>query len=92
IVMIVTAPRDLRTEQKEAAEFLCASGETRSCQSGSCAGTSTCIQGVWSGCRWERICTPGIHEPCIEQGCAYALRECNECGTGWGECLPLDIQ
>ncbi len=65
----------------------CSEGQTRPCSAGSCTGIATCLDGIWTGCRWEKICIPGIKAPCIYGGCAYAYKECNECGTGYGECI-----
>ena len=89
IIMLVTSPTQLPVEDQLSSPFLCADGEVRPCASGDCEGTSTCVKGVWGGCRWEQVCAPGLREPCIIQGCAYAVRECNECGTGWSECHPF---
>ncbi|MFN7991888.1 MAG: hypothetical protein U0R44_07075 [Candidatus Micrarchaeia archaeon] len=64
----------------------CHEGDTQFCTIGSCSGQSACINGVWSGCRWARVCTPGERIPCLKNGCAYAVKECDTCGTGFGEC------
>jgi hypothetical protein len=65
----------------------CAEDQSRQCFVGNCSGVSTCINGAWSGCRWERVCTPGSRSTCLKDGCAYAVKECNGCGTGYGPCL-----
>lgn len=70
-------------------EKLCEENQTRNCTLGSCVGTSTCTNDMWSPCRWEKICIPGSRAMCIENSCAKGVKECNECGTGYGPCtLP----
>lgn len=66
---------------------LCQAGQTQYCSSGPCPGLSTCFDGVWSGCRWDTVCTPGERVPCLKGGCSYAVKECNECGTGYTVCF-----
>lgn len=65
----------------------CKEGDTRTCASGSCQGVSRCLNGVWSGCRWDTVCTPGQRVPCLSNGCVYAVKECNSCGTAYTECF-----
>ncbi len=65
----------------------CADGQTQQCTAGACSGVSTCIGGVWSGCKWPTSCIPGARVPCLSNGCVYAVKECNSCGTGYGECF-----
>lgn len=65
---------------------LCNDGETKPCSAGDCNGTSTCSGGEWGGCRWVQSCTPGSVQMCFHNTCAYAVRVCNECGTGFGPC------
>ena len=65
---------------------LCVEGQTKGCTVGPCDGLSTCLNGRWGPCRWETVCTPGTEAPCTQNGCAYAYKECNECGTGYGPC------
>jgi hypothetical protein len=69
------------------APVLCKDGQTRACSAGSCGGVSTCVGGVWSGCKWPRVCVPGSKVSCIQNGCAYAFKECDECGSGYGPCI-----
>ncbi|MFH1785812.1 MAG: hypothetical protein ABH842_05270 [Candidatus Micrarchaeota archaeon] len=68
--------------------LVCTENSTQYCSVGSCSGLSTCHNGIWSSCQWEKVCTPGFKTMCIENGCAYAIKECNECGTSFGQCLP----
>ncbi|MEW6036121.1 MAG: hypothetical protein AB1529_05900 [Candidatus Micrarchaeota archaeon] len=69
---------------------VCRDGQTQYCSSGGCSGASTCIGGVWSGCKWEQVCTPGSRVPCTKEGCFYAVRECNACGSAWGPCTGVN--
>ncbi len=68
----------------------CKDGQTQYCTLGNCTGFSTCIGGYWGGCRWDRTCTPGSRTPCLKDNCPYAIKECNECGTGYGPCGGLN--
>ncbi|MEW6722800.1 MAG: hypothetical protein AB1324_06060 [Candidatus Micrarchaeota archaeon] len=67
----------------------CRDGETRPCSVNACAGTSVCAGGSWSGCTWEQKCVPGAKVSCIREGCVYAFRECDDCGSGYGECVGV---
>jgi hypothetical protein len=65
----------------------CAPGTARACSVGICSGMSTCLgDGTWGGCDWQRVCIPGSRAPCIQDGCAYAFKTCNPCGSGYGDC------
>ena len=66
---------------------ICSEGQTQACSLGSCSGQMRCINGVWSGCRWDTICTPGSRVPCLSNGCVYAVKECDSCGTGYTACF-----
>ncbi len=74
----------------QSAPHACKDGQTQYCSLGNCSGFSTCVGGVWSGCRWERLCTPGSKATCLKSNCPYALKVCNECGTGYGTCTGLN--
>ncbi|MFH1520338.1 MAG: hypothetical protein ABID61_01705 [Candidatus Micrarchaeota archaeon] len=65
---------------------LCTTNQTKQCFISSCNGTSTCFDGDWSSCYWEKVCTPGSRAMCIQKGCAYAVKTCNPCGTGYSQC------
>lgn len=65
----------------------CVDGTSQACSVGSCSGISTCVDGIWSGCRWQTVCTPGSRAPCFDGACLYAVKECNGCGTGFSECF-----
>lgn len=68
----------------------CQPGQARSCAVGNCSGTSACLgDGIWGGCTWAHSCEAGSRIPCLRDGCSYAYRECNPCGSGYGECVPL---
>ncbi len=69
------------------AQAPCIDGQTQYCRLGNCSGISACIGGAWTGCRWERVCEPGSRVPCLKNNCPYALKECDECGTGYGPCM-----
>jgi hypothetical protein len=69
---------------------ICQDGQARPCVVGNCSGQSTCVGGAWGGCKWERVCTPKTSVPCINGSCAYAIRTCNECGTGYGPCAGIN--
>jgi hypothetical protein len=67
----------------------CVPGTMENCSIGSCGGTSFCLaDGTWGGCTWQRVCTPGVRDACIQNGCAYAYKTCNQCGSGYGACAP----
>ena len=63
------------------------SGGSKSCMKGPCNGTQTCINGTWGKCTVDMICTPGAREPCVVNHCVSAYKICNDCGTGYGECI-----
>jgi len=65
----------------------CAEGSVRDCERGPCNGTQSCTNGTWEKCSVEIICTPGARTPCVMDHCASAYKICNECGTGYGECI-----
>ncbi len=73
--------------QGQSAPKYCRDGQTQACSTGSCSGVSSCINGIWSGCKWDTLCTPGARVPCLSNGCVYAVKECNSCGTGYGDCF-----
>ncbi len=70
----------------------CTEGQSSTCRIGNCSGVSTCIAGSWSACRWEQVCSPGSRVTCVSGGCAYAIKACNECGTGFGPCINGSAQ
>jgi len=65
----------------------CNEGQTRECVRGPCEGIQTCINGSWNKCTVEVICTPGTKTPCVVEHCSSAYKICNNCGTGYGECI-----
>lgn len=65
-------------------------GQLQYCREGNCSGLSTCIGGSWGKCRWERVCSPGSKATCLENSCVYAIKVCNECGTGYGPCVGIN--
>ncbi len=66
----------------------CVDGLTRFCELGGCVGITTCLSGRWGGCQFDSVCRPGTTAPCTRDGCAYGIKMCNECGTGYGSCIP----
>ncbi len=52
-----------------------------------CSGERVCVDGAWTGCITKRICTPGTRTQCIENFCSTGYKICNECGSGYGECV-----
>jgi hypothetical protein len=64
----------------------CTDGQRRYCSAGDCSGVSVCVGGMWGGCRWDQVCTPGSAVPCISGSCPQGVKECNSCGTGYGPC------
>lgn len=64
----------------------CHDGDVMACAVGECSGSATCVDGVWGGCRWERVCLPGTTQICTDQLCPSGVKECNQCGTGYGPC------
>ncbi len=80
-------PAAAGSEPGQSAPRYCRDGQTQACSAGSCSGLSTCINGIWSGCKWGTVCTPLSRVPCLSNGCVYAVKECNSCGTGYGDCF-----
>lgn len=66
----------------------CHPGSSLPCAVGNCTGRYVCLaDGTWGDCTWARACVPGSRIPCLDNGCAYAYRECDPCGSGYGECV-----
>ncbi len=87
-IYLGTGPAQAQQERSgQSAPKYCQDGQTQACSAGSCSGVSTCINGVWSGCKWATACTPGARVPCLSNGCVYAVKECNSCGTGYTDCF-----
>ena len=70
----------------------CAENSEMPCTlSNGCTGRQVCLNGEWIGCIAPvPACEPGAVQSCAFQdaggACSAGMRECNECGTGWGEC------
>jgi len=90
IVYVVFVPEAVSVPGDTHRALYCTDGERRACTAGSCSGISTCVGGSWGGCDWQKVCEPGSRELCIKDGCAYALKECDECGTSWGPCQGVN--
>lgn len=67
----------------------CRAGDRQYCTAGNCTGTSVCMDGMWSGCTWARVCAPGTTIPCFKETCPQGIQECNSCGTGYGSCTNV---
>ncbi|MBS3067121.1 hypothetical protein J4450_00340 [Candidatus Micrarchaeota archaeon] len=66
----------------------CKDGEQEACTNSlGCSGERVCVDGAWTGCITKRICTPGARTQCIENFCSVGYKICNECGSGYGECI-----
>ncbi|VVC01339.1 Uncharacterised protein [uncultured archaeon] len=73
------------------AAFECQGGENRSCIVGSCQGMQHCFDGFYGDCGLPpRICDPGERIGCSIDGCHFGYATCNECGSGFGACLPRE--
>ena len=83
--LISSIPQETEEEEPETKE--CSNGEIRDCMKGPCNGTQNCSDGMWGSCTVERICEPGEVVPCAVDSCASAYKICNDCGTGYGECI-----
>jgi len=68
----------------------CEAGETRDCLThDGCDGTQRCVDYEWTPCKKNRmVCRPGQRKACAYTPCKVGHKECNECGTGYGPCLP----
>lgn len=65
----------------------CEEGEIATCVKDGCDGTMECINGKFSSCSIEKICVPGSKIGCAMDSCTTGYKTCNECGTGYGECI-----
>lgn len=66
----------------------CTDGETKECELGDCGGAISCIGGAWGECvPKKRICVPGKVVGCTLDSCNFGYKVCNECGTGFSECM-----
>ncbi|MFA6328794.1 MAG: hypothetical protein WCY41_05095 [Candidatus Micrarchaeia archaeon] len=59
------------------------------CVKNGCPGTRQCSGGVFSECALQKkVCSPGEKVGCSLNGCSFGHITCNQCGTGFGKCLP----
>lgn len=71
----------------------CSAGEARNCTLNGCPGTQKCYNGAYSSCVLpKKTCVPGRKIGCSSDSCKFGYMTCNECGTGYGECLPPENQ
>lgn len=76
------------------AEGECSGDEFISCKmaEGGCTGKKYCVSGKFGECARElQVCQPGARLRCSLNSCSFGEAICNECGSGWGECLPREI-
>ncbi len=69
----------------------CDENATRNCYVGGCPGEQRCVNGRWSGCYLNIVCIPGAVAPCVVDYCARTYKICNECGSGYSDCMPRDL-
>ncbi|MBN2478534.1 hypothetical protein JXB01_04565 [Candidatus Micrarchaeota archaeon] len=65
----------------------CGKGEMQKCFLNECEGVKYCNYGYWGECTLKKVCTPGEKVYCADV-CPTAYKTCNECGTGYGPCIP----
>jgi hypothetical protein len=67
----------------------CSGGQVQQCNSEGCPGTETCFGGNWGDCVLPRkVCSPGQKIGCSLDGCHFGYSACNQCGSGFGPCMP----
>lgn len=87
IISFLIKPQPIEFDYEPEEEQECGGGDVQECFVGNCSGTSTCVNGEWSVCNLDMVCTPGDRVPCVEGGCVNGYKECDECGTGYGPCI-----
>ncbi|MEM4633675.1 MAG: hypothetical protein QW275_00805 [Candidatus Anstonellaceae archaeon] len=71
----------------------CKEGETRPCMQDGCEGKEICEKGLFSPCTLPpKICIPGQKLGCLLDECRFGYMVCNQCGSGFGPCLPKEQQ
>ena len=68
----------------------CDEGAQEPCSVNLCGGYKKCQDGKWSRCIIEQVCTPNSRANCVEFSCSVGYKLCNECGTGYNECVYYD--
>jgi len=67
----------------------CFESEKKDCKQDGCGGQATCENGRFSSCVLPvQICVPDQRMGCAINGCSFGYMLCNQCGTGYGPCLP----
>jgi hypothetical protein len=67
----------------------CNAGETEECGIGACKGLRKCENGAFTECMLpKKMCVPGSATGCLLDSCSFGYSKCNECGTGYGPCMP----
>lgn len=65
----------------------CQEGDLKNCTLGACSGFSYCKEGKWGYCEIPMVCKPGSVVGCYKEGCGAGYKTCNECGTGYYDCV-----
>ena len=67
----------------------CIEEQTKECiTENGCDGKQYCKNGEWTACyKNDVICKPGSTTTCAINPCTAGIKTCNDCGTGWGECI-----
>lgn len=86
-LFVSSQPHQPTFVQIEEPEIECIDEERQDCIVDDCDGIKLCVGGKWSGCSIDRICIPGTTTPCSENSCIVGYQTCNECGTGYEECI-----
>jgi hypothetical protein len=67
----------------------CNEGEKMPCEINGCAGIRLCENGILTECNLpKKICIPGSVTGCSLDSCSFGYTKCNECGNGFGPCMP----
>ena len=67
----------------------CNGADTKPCLMGNCPGTQACSGGFYGECTQPPLaCNPGDKVGCSVDGCRFGYATCNDCGSGFGPCLP----
>ncbi len=87
-IQAATPPGQTREITRTHFAATCIEGTAEACNTGrNCGGVRQCIRGSWTGCIIEEACRPGERIPCVPDGCTIGYKACNECGSGYGECI-----
>ncbi|MEM3422360.1 MAG: hypothetical protein QXF35_03490 [Candidatus Bilamarchaeaceae archaeon] len=90
IVLLAFFTNSQKEILKEENQSTCVNNSTKICYIGKCEGQKICNNGRWSDCTITFLCVPGSISNCVLNNCVRAYKVCNECGTGYSECIPLN--